>query len=204
MDFKRLISHFTYRIEAKPGGGFVAHATDPALPPLEAPTREELQRKIQVNISAALAAEFPQSNIPPNGHESKLAFHIERKIDGSLAIHSYDPSAPVIDASSHEEIESKFAEKLLGFVGKHLVPELGQALAAQGNSGDIKVFVKRKASFKINSRGTKFNSAGSTVGLIQPSNDPITPESNRGWMIVRFALAVGALGGLVYLYILRH
>ena len=40
MELKRLITHFTYRIEPKPEGGFIAHATDPTVPPLEAPTRE--------------------------------------------------------------------------------------------------------------------------------------------------------------------
>ena len=34
MELKRLISHFTYRIEPKPGGGFIAHASDPAVAPL--------------------------------------------------------------------------------------------------------------------------------------------------------------------------
>jgi hypothetical protein len=43
MELKRLISHFTYRIEPKPGGGFIAHPADPSVAPLEAPTREELQ-----------------------------------------------------------------------------------------------------------------------------------------------------------------
>jgi len=56
MELKRLITHFTYRIEPKPEGGFVARASDPTLTPLEAPTREELQQKIQANIKPALGA----------------------------------------------------------------------------------------------------------------------------------------------------
>ena len=53
MELKRLISHFTYRIEPKPGGGFMAHPSDPSVAPIEAPTREELQKKIQENIPSA-------------------------------------------------------------------------------------------------------------------------------------------------------
>jgi hypothetical protein len=49
MELKSLITHFTYRIEPKPAGGFITHTTNPTVPPLEAPTREELQRKIQAN-----------------------------------------------------------------------------------------------------------------------------------------------------------
>src|SRR6266481_3341220 len=53
VELKRIISTFTYRIEAQPEGGFVAHASDPNLPALQAPTRQELQQKIQANIGAA-------------------------------------------------------------------------------------------------------------------------------------------------------
>ena len=79
MELKRLITHFTYRIAPKPEGGFIAHATDPTVPPLEAPTREELQRKIQANIAAGLASEFPGLKLPLENQQLKFAFHIERK-----------------------------------------------------------------------------------------------------------------------------
>jgi hypothetical protein len=74
MELKRLITHFTYRIEPKPGGGFVAHASDPTLPPLEAGTREELQHAIQANIAAAVAAEFPGLKLPGESQELKFDF----------------------------------------------------------------------------------------------------------------------------------
>ena len=52
MELKKLITHFTYHIEPKPGGGFIAHPADPSAAPLEAPTREELQKKIQETVVA--------------------------------------------------------------------------------------------------------------------------------------------------------
>ena len=76
MDLKRLITHFTYQIEAKPEGGFIAHASDPTLEPLEAPTRMELQQKIQQNISAALANEFPGLKLPIQSQQLKMTFHV--------------------------------------------------------------------------------------------------------------------------------
>src|SRR5438552_4425589 len=106
MELKRLITHFTYRIAPKPEGGFIAHATDPTVPPLEAPTREELQRKIQANIAAGLASEFPGLKLPLENQELKFAFHIERKPGGGFAIHSADPNAQPIQGATHEEIES--------------------------------------------------------------------------------------------------
>jgi hypothetical protein len=157
MDLKRLITHFTYRIEPKPGGGFIAHATDPAAPPLEAATREELQRKIQANITAALTAEFPGLKIPTDNRELKFAFHVERTPQGGFAIHSADSDGKPVEGATHDEIESHFLEKLVGFVGKHFMPELSQALAAQGNSSDIKIFVNRKTSFATKTSSGQLN-----------------------------------------------
>jgi hypothetical protein len=143
MDLKRLITHFTYHIEPKPDGGFIARASDPTLPPIEAPTRLELQQKIQQNISAAMAAEFPGLKLPTENQQLKATFHIERTPDGSFTIHSSDPNSPSTEAAPHE-IESKFAEKLIGYMGKHFMSQLSPELAAQLGSGDIKVFVNRK------------------------------------------------------------
>src|SRR5205814_294906 len=106
MDIKRLITHFTYRIEQKPEGGFVAHASDPNLPPIEAPTRMELQHKIQDSINAALATEFPGLKLPEN---KRVSFHLERQADGGVAFHSSDPNAPNSGLSTHEEVENHFA-----------------------------------------------------------------------------------------------
>ena len=167
VDLKRIITTFTYRIEPKPEGGFIAHASDPSLPPLEAPTRLELQHKIQANISATLAAEFPGLKLPVENNQLKFDFHIEAKPGGGFLIHSHsndpnhDPNTPPIEGATHEEIEHPFAEKLAGVLGKYFLPELSQALASQGNSGDIKVFVNR--SLRVNvSTGSQKQTFGNT------------------------------------------
>jgi len=153
MELKRLISHFTYRIEPKAEGGFIAHASDPAVPPLEAATRQELQQKIQANIAAGLAAEFPGLKLPAESGGVKFAFHIERKPGGGFAIQSADPNTPPIEGATHQDIESHFAEKLLNFAGKHFLPELSEALAKQGGSGDVRVTVNRKIGFTLKAGG---------------------------------------------------
>jgi hypothetical protein len=225
MELKRLITHFTYRIESKPEGGFIAHATDPTIPPLEASTREELQRKIQANIAAVLSSEFPGLKLPLENQELKFAFHIERKPGGGFTIHSADPNAQPIEGATHDEIESHFAEKLLAFVGKHFMPELSQSLAAQGNSGDIKVFVNRSTGFAVN-KGSDTLSLG-LAREIQPAeakiedaklghaetinanfgnlretigNSPITPETSSSWTIFRFLVALLIIGAMMYLF----
>ncbi len=214
MDLKRIISTFTYRIEPKPQGGFIAHATDPSLPPIEAPTREELQQKIQANISAGLALEFPGLNLPtgnlPSGkQEPKFAFHIEAKPGGGFSLHSHDPNATTIEGASHEEIELPFAEKLAGVVG-YLLPELSQALDKQGGSGDVKVFVDRKVSVKTSPgfqglfrpsgtlQGPNVGEAGNTG-----DNSPLTFEKSKSWPILRFLLTVLAAAALMYFFLHR-
>jgi hypothetical protein len=230
MELKRLITHFTYRIELKPEGGFIAHATDPTVPPLEAPTREELQRKIQANIAAGLASEFPGLKLPLENQELKFAFHIERKPGGGFAIHSADPNAQPIEGMTHEEIENHFAEKLIAFVGKHFMPVLSQTLAAQGNSGDIRVFVTRKTGFNAGSQTSRLGIVRDLppAGSLQPDdakiedarlgdakttnanfgsvgdtigNSPITPESSSSWTIFRFLLASLIIAALMYFFL---
>jgi hypothetical protein len=216
MELKRLITHFTYRIEPKPEGGFVAHASDPTLQPLEAATREELQQKIQANIATALAAEFPGLKLPAQSQELKFDFHIEHKPGGGFAIHSADPKVPSIEAGSHAEVESRVAEKLAGFVGKYLAPELTQALAAQASSGHVKVIVNRKVgfTFKAGSSGLSVGTAeASTAGASQGngssnaafgtpsqiiSSSPILPETSSSWKIFAFLLAAGIVSALMY------
>jgi hypothetical protein len=239
MELKRLISHFTYRIEPKPGGGFIAHPSDPSVAPLEAPTREELQKKIQENILAGLSAQFPDLKLPLENQDLQFAFHIERKPEGGFVIRSSDPNAEPIEVLTHNDMESRFAEKIIGFVGKHLIgelqaqpapvtPELSQALATQGNSGDIKVFVNRKTGVTVNagSHTLKLGPAGNltaptsisnTTTIIEAanvkpadgtsgtlggtiSNTPIAPEARGGGKVFRFLLLVLVAAALVYFF----
>ncbi|HLZ39322.1 MAG TPA: hypothetical protein VKQ11_00075 [Candidatus Sulfotelmatobacter sp.] len=233
MELKRLITQFTYRIEPKPEGGFIAHASDPAVPPLEAATREELQQKIQATIAAGLAAQFPGLKLPAQNGGLKFAFHIERKPGGEFSIQSADPNAPPIEGATHEEIESPFAEKLFKFVGKHFLPELSEALAKQGGSGDIRVFVNGKTGLTVkageNTMGlgsrtsvvpARFSQASGTTieekaadraanadfgsAAGRLSNRPITPESNSGWLVFLVSAAMLILGGLIYLLSIRR
>lgn len=210
MELKHLVKQFTYRIEPKPEGGFIAHATDPSIPPLEAPSREELQQKIQAKISDALAAEFPGLKLPSaEGEKRTFSFHIEHTPKGGFAIHSSNPNEAVIEGNTHEEIESRLAEKLAGFVGKHFAPELSQVLAAQGNPADIKMVVNRQ-TFTVKthsgqpSSGTQDLQPATPLELNASDNSPITPESSGAWNILRFLFAALIIGLMLYVFLHRH
>ncbi|HEV2385681.1 MAG TPA: hypothetical protein VGS20_00355 [Candidatus Acidoferrales bacterium] len=64
MDPRRRVSRFTYRIETKPEGGYIARPVDSNAATLEAPTREELDKKIQDTILAGLSTQFPGLKLP--------------------------------------------------------------------------------------------------------------------------------------------
>src|ERR1051326_4215655 len=71
MEIKKTISHFAYRIEEKPGGGFIAQPLDPANAPIEGTTREEVMQKIQAQAVAELELKWPELLIA-EGLEGKL------------------------------------------------------------------------------------------------------------------------------------
>jgi len=211
MEIKRLVSKYVYRIEPKPEGGFIAHASDPGVPALEAPTRMELQQKIQATILAGLSAEFPSLKLPPQSHELKFSFHVERQPDGSFDVHSSDASSSPITAASHDQVESHFAEKLISFVGKHMLPEASEALRAQLTSGDIKVFINKSSGFTVSTShdSGSLNASPAAMtpqvsGTIDASSDsPIHPASENGgrlW-IVLIALFLLALGAYFFLHL---
>ena len=211
LGIKRLITQFTYRIEPKPEGGFMAHASDPTVPPLEAPTREELQQKIQANISAALAAEFPGLKLPLENKELKFDFHIEHKPEGGFILQSTDGKGLPITGATHAEIESPFVEKVVGLLAKHLTPELTQALAGQLGSGDVKVFVNRKAGFSTGAPTPALSDANSIqVANVQDTqfvnsadNSPIMPEKSSSGTIFRFVLTLAIVVALMYFFLHR-
>lgn len=223
MDLKRLVTHFAYKIEPKPEGGFIARATDPTVPSLEAPTREELQQKIQQNILSALSAEFPALKLPLDGKKLQMSFHVEHTPGGGFSIHSSDPAAAVIQTGDQKEFESRFLEKFIGFAGAHLMPEAAKALAAQVGSSEVTIVVNGKSTFHLNSgKGTNFATVtnpvpststgvpklvdgnaslarfGGTIG-----NNPITPEPSNAGKIFGVILVL-ILAALMYFFFLHR
>lgn len=216
MELKRLITRFAYRIEPNPGGGFIARASDPSAPVLTAPTREELQQKIQQNIVDGLAQAFPGLKLP-EGTKREFAFHVEHTPAGGFEIHSADPKIGVIQTNSRQEFESRFLEKMLGFAGK-LSPELSNALA-KANVGDVKVVVNTKTAFSVNPASRKVTIGApqsfamgaaqaqqeaqvvTLNGVAAPvDNSPITPEkSNFANIFLRLLLGFLILAAIVYL-----
>jgi len=225
MEIKRLAEKYVYRIETKPEGGFIARASDPNVPPLEAATRDELQQKIQSTVLAGLGVDFPGLKLPAGWGEMKFSFHVEKQPDGSFDIHSSDPSAAPLNAASHDQVESHFAEKLIEFAGKHMLQEVPEALRAQMASGDIKVFIKKSSGFtfttsRSSDQAPQMGSVqGSDVSAVSPAisnrsssvtlsssgtpidSSPITPGNEGSGKFLRILLILLALAAVAFFFL---
>jgi hypothetical protein len=216
MDFKRLISQISYKIEPKPEGGFIARPIDPALPSIEASTREELVQKIQQNALDVLSTEFPGLRPTSDGKTREVSFHIEHKPGGGFSIHSADPSIDVIHAADEHELQSQFLEKVLGFWARHLTPEMSKALAAQVGSANIRVVLNGKTTFRLNSspQGIKVGDLGDACLQNGPTTaspmltsdgatidaKPIVPEPSNAGKILGLLILVLVLGFVLYFF----
>jgi hypothetical protein len=229
MDLKHLTQKFVYRIEAKPEGGFIARATDPTVPPLEAPTREELQKKIQATVITALGERLAGLKIPVSSKQhGDWEFHIDRKPGGGFSIHSEQQGPSTVDPATQQKVDH-IAEELLGFVDKHF-PDLSQALAAQVGGRDIKVFATEQSSVTLQGNSL----LGGAKGLFptQPmqaadlkneyprveattaenanlnnaalANTPITPQASGNWKLFRSLLLFAIIAALMYFFLLRR
>jgi hypothetical protein len=227
MEINRLVSKYVYRIEPKPDGGFIARASDPSVPSIEAASREELQQKIQAAVFAGLGADFPGFKLPANAGDMKFASHVERTPGGTFDIHSSDPNSAPVQASTQGEVESHFAEKFISLLGKHMLPGLSDELRQQLASGNVKVFMKGGSEFTITTTettthtqlgssspplsGPPTTSSGpiiSTSPIYSNSptpidSSPITPVSGGGGKVFRILLALLVLAGVIY-FLLQH
>jgi len=221
MDLKRLITRLAFKIEPNPAGGFIARTTDPTVPPLEAPTREELQEKIRQNM-LNLISEETGAKLPADGKH--LQFHIEHKPGGGFTIHSADPNAPVMEVADLKQFEAQFLGKYSHLLGdKFLLPTLAKAFAAQAGAGSMEIVVDTKTSshttsgpkafafgapnsFSVSQRAStempKFSDASPTPTNLSGSiaNNPITPESTNTWNIFCFIL-LAIVAALVYTFL---
>ena len=227
MEINRLVSKYVYRIEPKPGGGFIARASDPNVPAIEASSREELQQKIQATVFAGLGTDFPGFKLPANAGDMKFAFHVERTPGGTFDIHSSDPNSAPIQASTQGEVESHIAEKFISMLGKHMLPGLSEELRQQLASGNVKVFTKGGSEFTITTTETTTqtqlgssnpqlpasptNSSGpiissSPIYSASPTpidSSPITPGNESSGKFFRILLALLVLAGVIY-FLLQH
>ena len=191
MDIKNLKTEVTYRIEPKPGGGFIARATDPSVPSFEAATREELQEKIRVEALDKLAAEIPALKGVLE-QQLKSGGLLQGKHSSAFIVRSAGNETNVVDATP-EQVE-QFKKDLSSLMAKDF-PGFSQSLAAL-NDGSAKTFNIETTSIE---RAIPRNA---TPGDNPVANTPILPEASSRWPLA--VLAVLILGTLMYFLFLGH
>lgn len=212
IDLKRVITRIPFKIEPKPGGGFIARATDPTVAPLEAATREELHQK----ILAALSAELPELKLSPNGKHLDISVQVSTP-NGGFSI-SNNPDAD--GNTPNPNAQGSALEKLLGFSVLHLTPELTKQLAAKAGTGSFRVLINQNEWVRLNSAPNGLtsraptNSALSNAASDIPKLDagagvidgqPITPEPSNLSRVLKIIIWVMIIATFAYLYFLnRH
>jgi hypothetical protein len=220
MEFRQIINQFLYRIEAKPGWGFIATCKDSTLPPIEGATRAEVEQKIQESISASVSAQFPSLKPLLEANQVKLHYHVDRKPDGGFLVHHGDPGHEPIEGSTRDHVESVIESKLFSALMDKIPPELRQQINDKLDSGGVDITVNRATSTTTEAQGSALpeaqfsldafaNTSQSAVtetnlvsaGGLDPS--PITYEKSNSGRIFRFLFALLILAAIVYFFVHR-
>ena len=182
----------SYRIERKPEGGFIARSTDPRIPPIEAPTREELSQKIQAEVLGMALS--PNVKLALQKGLSVLdVLGTEPKAGRKLVFSSTKGDTSVIEQPDQEQVE-QFAKQFGGMVEKNF-PELEKALAARMVNAKIATASNHAAEGVVDVNSATLNGIATPVG-----NAPITPESNSSWKVFMVLLGLAVAGTALYFF----
>lgn len=214
MEIKRTISRVIYRIEPKPGGGFIARCDDPTVPPLEAASRFELEQQIKDKISSEVESQIPG-----------LKITLEKKIVSFDNKNGSSIFQAGVEGGAKQAVEQWLTDKAAALVEKKLPPELLDQLKNQNLSGDIKVKVTKfggTTNFRreyVISKGnagqllSRFLGRQKNSGALQPTapvsssfsdtsldgNSPITPVSSSSFP--RFLAAALVVIGILFFFL---
>lgn len=98
LNVKKTVSTFSYRTEPKPGGGFIARPSDPAMETLEGATEQEVQQKVLGAITASLTQNtLLGTHLLGNVKVTKTRVKLDDKTGAALKL---DPSLLLADDNS--------------------------------------------------------------------------------------------------------
>lgn len=208
IDLKQVIRRIPFKVEAKPGGGFIARAVDPTVQPIEAPTREELHQR----ILAAVSTEFPAFKVP----DGKKTDVILQSNNGNDEFNFSNGGGENVATGPLGNLENRVLETLLDFAAKHVTPELAQRLAAQVGTASIQIKVNNKTALRVNSgpQGLAFGAPATSVlqntakastsidaGAGTIDGRPIVPEPSNFGKIVKLIVFALIVGAVTYLFL---
>lgn len=219
MEINKTIAKYSYRIEAKPGGGFVAHPTESSMETLEAATKEEILQKVEQKIGALIGKEFP--GIDKLLHTDPNVYRIEAKPDGGFVAHPPSSSMQPVEGRTKEEILQKIEDQMAAVVGTEF-PKGETVTHKDLNIGGLHVTIDKKVKFTTLTSlpGSEAQPATSQSASPQPSfpqtrfsssslpqdsnaMGPILPAKDTSRLVWQVIGALVALGALLYFFLRR-
>lgn len=98
LNVKKTVSTFSYCTEAKPGGGFIARPSDPAMEAFEGATEQEVQQKVLSAVTASLSQNTVLgTHLAANVKVTRTTVKLNDKTGAGLKL---DPSRLFVDGSS--------------------------------------------------------------------------------------------------------
>src|SRR5262249_32550225 len=116
----RKTTGFSYHIEQKPGGGFIARPDDPEMETLEGATEQEVEQKIGAKVTAAISEQMPfglGKLLDLALTKSAFAYHIEEKPEGGFIARPKDSSHEPLEGATRQEVEDKIRGTLQTMLG---------------------------------------------------------------------------------------
>jgi hypothetical protein len=205
MELKKTTS-FSYHIEQKPGGGFIARPDDPQMETLEGATEQEVEQKIGAKMIGTIGEQMPFGMgklLDLALRKAEFAYHIEEKPGGGFVARPKDGNHEPLEGATRQEVEDKIRGTLQALIGAQL--------AGVGKSGDLTVTRKFNAGNHTTFYFSSYSAPQSSEpNLLQPgpsqgidSMGPIEPEKESSGRFLVILVILLALAALVYFFLRR-
>ena len=218
MEIYKKVTNYFYRIETKPGGGFVGIPSDASMGTIEGATREEVMQKIEEKIGAAVGAEFPW--IKKLLHADPSLINIEAKPGGGFVARLPHSATETIEGTTQEEVLKKIEGSLSASFEK--AGSIGQTVAhtdfhigglhfsidkevkgvTRNSSGNAQSLSAQGTWSQPSFSQTRFLSTSDSASGVDPTG-PIMPSKDTSGTIWRIIAALIALGAMAYFFLRR-
>lgn len=209
MEIKKTMN-LSYHIEEKPGGGYIAHPSDPQMETFEGATEEEIEAKIGAKVTGMISQQMPfglGKLFDMALTKAEFAYHIEQKSGGGFIAQSKDSGHETLEAATRQELEKKIRARLQTLIGQ-------QFAGSGGKLGDVTVSRKFNAGNHTTFHFSTFAGPGAPKmeqDLLQASlpqsadsMGPILPAKDTSGLILRILGALLVIGALIYFFFLRR
>jgi hypothetical protein len=206
METKKITS-FTYHIEQKPGGGFIARSDDPQMETLEGATEQEVEQKIGAKVTGVISQQMPfglGKLVDLALTKGAFAYHIEERPGGGFVARPKDSNHEPLEGATRQEVEDKIRGTLQTLLGR----QFAGTDKPSGVTVTRKVDLGNHTTFHFSNystvHGTEQNPPQSSLSPGSDFRGPIEPEKDNSGLIVGILAVLFAVAMLVYFFFFRR